>query len=223
MMNKKGFTLSEVMITIGVLGVLAALLVPAVVNNAPDNSKIMFKKAYYNIERITEDLINDNVNYPADEDCGGPPLNNMVCGFSNFADGPAPAGTNKFCFLMADKLNTVAADCTTAMINSDMNDWNFSTTDGIRWKMAIKPALDEFEVTNTVAEQFGTTIILDVNGDRRPNCGTGDFVDACAGADVGRNDQFEIGVRYDGKLQIEPDDAVGIDILQNPTDNAKEQ
>lgn len=44
---KKGFTLSEVLITLGIIGVVAAMTLPAVINNTQDKQfKAMFKKQY---------------------------------------------------------------------------------------------------------------------------------------------------------------------------------
>ena len=50
--NKKAFTLAEVMVTLAVFGVLAALLLPAIANVRPNKNKVMFKKAYYVKSRL---------------------------------------------------------------------------------------------------------------------------------------------------------------------------
>ena len=43
-LQKKGFTLAELMIVLAVLAVIAAVLMPTVFNSMPDENKLKFKK-----------------------------------------------------------------------------------------------------------------------------------------------------------------------------------
>ena len=56
-MKKFGFTLSELLITVGIVGVVAALTAPAVSNIMPDRNKMMFMKNYKELTTITEKLL----------------------------------------------------------------------------------------------------------------------------------------------------------------------
>ena len=58
-MNKKGFTLTEVIIVLVILGALALILVPAMMKMMPDDHNIKYKKAFYTIQEIISDIIND--------------------------------------------------------------------------------------------------------------------------------------------------------------------
>ncbi len=58
-MKKFGFTLSELLITVGIVGVVAALTAPAVSNIMPDKNKMMFMKNYKELTTITEKLLQD--------------------------------------------------------------------------------------------------------------------------------------------------------------------
>ena len=58
-MKKFGFTLSEILITVGIVGVVAALTAPAVSNIMPDRNKMMFMKNYKELTTITEKLLQD--------------------------------------------------------------------------------------------------------------------------------------------------------------------
>ena len=58
-MKKFGFTLSELLITVGIVGVVAALTAPAVSNIMPDRNKMMFMKNYKELTTITEKLLQD--------------------------------------------------------------------------------------------------------------------------------------------------------------------
>ena len=62
-MKKFGFTLSELLITVGIVGVVAALTAPAVSNIMPDRNKMMFMKNYKELTTITEKLLNDPTLY----------------------------------------------------------------------------------------------------------------------------------------------------------------
>ena len=62
---KKGFTLSEVMIALTVLGVLCVTVLPAIVSTMPSQKKIMIKRAYYTTANLVSDLINDPDLYPS--------------------------------------------------------------------------------------------------------------------------------------------------------------
>lgn len=64
---KKGFTLIEVLITLAILGIVAALLVNAI--NAAglreqQRNKILLKKAYVNLSENVANILSDRRNYP---------------------------------------------------------------------------------------------------------------------------------------------------------------
>lgn len=54
-LNKKGFTLSEILITLGIIGVVAVLTVPAMVTNyQKEQTAIQLKKTYSTLKQATE-------------------------------------------------------------------------------------------------------------------------------------------------------------------------
>ena len=57
-MQKTGFTLPELLITLGVIGVASALILPAISNIMPDKNKIMVLNAYSNVGKVA-DAISD--------------------------------------------------------------------------------------------------------------------------------------------------------------------
>jgi len=63
-MKNKAFTMSEALIVLSVVSVLAALSVTAVSNAKPDESIIMFRKAYSMTTRIVNEMLNDKELYP---------------------------------------------------------------------------------------------------------------------------------------------------------------
>lgn len=74
------FTLAEVLITLAIIGVVAAITIPLVINKTQDlEFKSAFKKIYSQLDQITRQLLYDNngslaypynENYPATHKCG---------------------------------------------------------------------------------------------------------------------------------------------------------
>lgn len=55
------FTLAEVLITLGIIGIVAAMTIPTLISNNQDNSnKAAFKKIYSNLASATTSLLNEN-------------------------------------------------------------------------------------------------------------------------------------------------------------------
>lgn len=226
-MVRKGFTLSEVMVTMVILGILAAFLIPAIIKASPDTKKIMFKKAYYTLEQAVNKMVNDDISYPTVIDTG----TGLERGF-NFTDARANGSENKFCYYLRDQLNTAQGSTESCPDNVDdagIGVGTFTTTDGVIWNVYI-PAADTAPLVQFPINppSYAVTITVDVNGSKAPNCSfTGityplvpahPEVPACA---VGTDpDTFRIGIRYDGKLSIIPvEDTAAASILADPTNN----
>ena len=99
---KKGFTLGEMVVTIGVVGFLAMVLLPVIKDVMPNQEQVMFKKAYYTTERAVAELVNDEELYPEAEDGQTDYLGNTV---EIEYKGEKYGGESKFCELFASKLN----------------------------------------------------------------------------------------------------------------------
>lgn len=64
MKKLKGFTLTELMVAMGVIGILVAVVTPAIMKTRPNKNKMMIKKSFYTAEQIVSTLINDERLYP---------------------------------------------------------------------------------------------------------------------------------------------------------------
>ena len=53
---QKGFTMAEILITLAIIGVVAAIALPAVTSLMPDKNKIMYLKAYDSLASTVKDL-----------------------------------------------------------------------------------------------------------------------------------------------------------------------
>lgn len=111
---KKGFTLSEVLITLTILGIVFAITIPVLNNANPDKDKIIYQKAIYSVEEAMKSIMDDSTfklskKYWADD---------------NISE-------SKFCESYASVLNTTGkVDCNST---SSYANPNFITTDGIRF------------------------------------------------------------------------------------------
>ena len=185
------FTLAEVMVTLAVFGILAALLLPAIANVRPNKSKAMFKKAYYVAERMVFELVNDEDFYPTAGDTVGFANTVMASYLGQTYGGEAEADAKKkFCMLFARKVNTTndAVNCIAA--NSTPTGGgtykapSLMTTDGVAWYLPIS----KFENTET--------LYVDVNNVKTPNCAYN--AATCKDPDI-----FAIKVEPDGKMYVE--------------------
>lgn len=78
-LNKKAFTLTELLVALAVIGVLIAILMPVIMNIMPNQKDLMAKRAYYTIQSVVSNLLNDSACYPEEVDDSG----NEIVGFAN--------------------------------------------------------------------------------------------------------------------------------------------
>lgn len=229
------FSLAETLIAILLVGILSALIIPAITKNTPSDSKALFRTAYNNLSRIVNELITDEANYPSDE--VNTALNNIPRGFNFTVKGHydfATYGDIKFCTLLYRKLTKITnTEFTTCPASDSTGTGSFESRDGMYWSVytpvadtttqtyansttantaaSVQFPLCSEATTNKCSSAFYTTkITVDVNGtDNSPNCSraalTNPTVSACASGVV--PDTYRIGVRFDGKLDLSTDAA----------------
>lgn len=203
-----GFTLSELMIALTVLGILCATVLPAIVKTMPNQNKIMMKRAYYMTTTIVEDMINDPQLYPYSDDSGV--IND---GFNNIDSvtygGKTYSGHTKFIDLFANHLNIDGEINTTCPSSGSSGGPTispggggnrtycriFTTPDGMNWQLTTGYKLEINKLVNSV--------LIDVNGDKKPNCLQGDTSadDACKKR-TSDFDRFSMTISSDGTVKI---------------------
>ena len=158
MMNRKtAFTLTEIIIVLVILGALALILVPNMSRMMPDDHNIKYKKAFYTIQEIVNDIVNDP------SVCQG--MNNDGAG--NWTTPPNEARQNNIltmCYdgnagrnldvLICERLST-NQNCGAAGANT-----NILTTNGMRWNLPNRSLRD----TNNANWATPAIIYVDVDG-----------------------------------------------------------
>ncbi len=145
---KKAFTLVETMLVLSIIGVIIALMIPALDRSKPDETTLKYRKAFFGIEEAVRNIVNDTKLY-SDGDLTNP-LN-------------IPTGANAqqvFCQNIANTLNTIGkVDCRLSDLykadeNLTADKVNFRTTGGVSFGGLNNP----FSADGTL------TLCVDING-----------------------------------------------------------
>lgn len=201
---KKGFTLAEVLVTLGIIGVVTSLVLPTLLHSVPNKEQIMLKKAYYLLSRNVTELINDEELYPERTSESQSGLANIYIGDQTADGGEALfhgqrySGKSKFCNLMAARMNIKGNINCDKQVSLDKGG-NFTTADGIVWSMP-----------NSDFSKAGT-VQIDVNGTSGRNCSESD-------AKCTIPDRFKIDVDKYGRLTV-PADGIEQEYLTRSTTN----
>ena len=215
------FTMAELLITLGLIGVVAALSMPQIFKNLPRQDAEMERKITYTVEHTIANMFEDNTMYPKTSD-------DTKEGFMNtdevFVGGKSYSGPTKFCKLLASKLNVEKLkeydeseneDEESDICGEDISDlWDgdkntapypiFITNDGAYWYV---PKTN----FNEAGKQGYAMITVDVNGNKGPNCSKFSTKANCVTAqDKAKNnpdryslDRYVYYVKYNGTVTRE--------------------
>lgn len=220
----KGFTLAELMVALAVIGIIVAVVTPAIVKTRPNKNKMMVKKTYYTVENIVSSLINDEKLYPDKRDfcyLDESDSEHDMCrwGFDDDSEveyeGEKYQGKEKFIKLFANKLNVKEDD-----VDFDLQKAIYYTYDGVKWDLSGLMKADDL-VWITDSDGVGTfdetspksglgKILIDVNGDEEPNKLCDHIFQVNGPNDC---DQYEIQILANGKMRINPDHTRAIDYV----------
>ena len=232
MMKFKGFTLSEVLIAMLVLGIIVSASVPVILKLAPNKNVAMMKKAYYTTETIVNGLINDQYYYPDSSiHCQGGQASGAtnattggVCyyGFDdrsavNVPDVGNVNGQHKFSCLFASKLNikdSLATFCTAAAANKEI-----TTMDGMTWNFSAATGVDNLMIIVDVDGKDNGVHAFSLTGNKGL-CGSNQIqsITQCQNGDltarIKKNfDRIQLEVRRDGKIVIPNTQTDFIDVI----------
>ena len=199
-MKKHGFTLAEVLISLGIVAVVAALTAPSLINLMPDKSKLKVIKAHKIISDATSEMLNNPALYrdKEPEDTTGDGVKNIV-GSVGLADFSLPLDYNtnvykrqasdytspsKYAYLLMEKLEL--SDEPTGNVDSGLS---FTTIDGMYWTI-IK---DKVAPNDDFCLEVDYKVTIDLDG---PDKGE----NSIAKSGVKRPDQFQFKVDTYGKV-----------------------
>lgn len=173
-MKKTGFTLAELLITLGIIGVIVAILVPAVNNAKPDENKTMYLKTYDTLSDTIKNLASNSQIYPICEQ-----ENNINCSENPLLNTGAPLmlplrndvryrGDVKLCNLLALSFGAANSSCSagdyTYSNDTFKNNLSFITSNGMQWKIVQNRTIADGNAT------FQADIYVDINGNKGNNC-----------------------------------------------------
>ncbi len=221
----KAFTLAEVMITLTIIGVISAIVVPVAFHSRPDENVMKFKKAHNTFYQVINTMVTSD-KYYQDGDLG------------TKADGTragyTEADSTYFCNTFADLVSTISVNCSMAktVINAShgfssfvcLNDppvqsWQISTADSkLRLDSVCLQTANEVgpEIVTTddvVYYQANPQATFGINWDHH-GCnrlfyhptytevdGTQRYYKIFCIDGIGNGeDPFGYGIRYDGKI-----------------------
>ena len=189
-MKNKAFTLAEILVTLGIIGIVVAITLPLVNKAKPDNTKIMFLKTYQEmVKAIQESAYNTAIYQPTYEyEKNGDvymiqvkhPLLSVYGPEITLPNGDVLTNAvqkNKICNVMAVALGVSGSGCNdtdnTAKSPKEF-DKSFTIKNGIDvWVTTKFPEYSQFyEVFSADAarKDYFTVIYFDVNGSAAPNC-----------------------------------------------------
>lgn len=193
--GKKAFTVAELLIALGVIGILTAVLMPIVLHIIPDQNALMAKRAYHTTEAVISDLLNDPYCYPKTlsrvglddglgyrkcKKWGGEENTGSLTNDKNYS--------KKLVTLFADKLDTTG--------NIYNNYTTFKTKDGMIWRFS------DFDMSSH-APTDSVLLTVDMNGDKGPNCGQSSTSGQCANGTKNKDfDRFTMKIYARGRIQL---------------------
>ena len=220
--RKNGFTLTEVIVVIVIIAALALILIPNMLSLMPDDHNIKYKKAFYTIQEIVNDIANEcqGLRYKdgqwTDE---GVNAENILSYCYDSSGNP-----KNLAIEICKRLNTVngcPSDSDLTSTDSNIAARGILTTDGMRWNLfgglRLTPNNDgtsPFDSVSCLPDSGNSglkTIYVDVDG-----CGSSTANEACINYTKADSGAYAICISETGKVTPATDKEKKL-LLDNPT------
>ena len=208
-MKKRGFTLAEALIALGIVAIVAMLALPMFNKTKPDPTKVAYMKTYDSIVGAVSSLITNQKLYPSQYEGVNPslydnfnmnaiyydyPLLNTQAAKDVISGANLNEGNKKFCEALAFSFGASSNSCDNNEITYTDASFapSFTTKDGTQFmvstKIQYKPAGGPY--TNALYE---SVVYFDVDGAKGNNC--------IYSATCSSPDRFKVFVLADGTVK----------------------
>jgi len=162
---KSGFTLAEVLITLVIVGVIAALTIPTVVNNTKKHEYVSkLKKNYSVFAQVTSKIIAEN----------GMPENwittreNLYNLYKHNLSVAKDCGSNSGCFQQASEIKMLNGNSIGSNTYDTTGGMRFILSDGTQVRFgSFYPLCNDND--NGHSKDICAFIMVDLNGEKKPN------------------------------------------------------
>lgn len=212
--TRAAYTLAEIMIVIGIIGVIASLTLPVLYRIIPSKNEAKKNKMNYVIEQVVTQIYSDDAMYPKHADSFDEGFQNTEKVTINGVEYGGTEGTDdakqKFCKLFMKKFNTTGGAGCTAEASPDKLQAGtvlkptFSTVDNVYWYVPILSIAGETTPFYNGYEK----LVIDTNGDEAPNCVAGEALTGGGTCSEKKADRFIYYIKSNGTVTLEkPEDA----------------
>lgn len=202
-MKKNGFTLSELIISLTIIGIASAIMMPSITKLMPDKHKVKVANVHAKIVNATAAILDDDSIYWCRDDQENEGLSCDGQAFGPFRNDARYTGNNKYENLMIYKLGLERA-------NNAAGGYNWTSSDGVAWRFERGWTRNDgsFTMANTnVTNTLSYRITVDVDGlNRGPNRMFGQ-------ANETKPDRFRF--RIDNYGGVTPEDAMTAAYMRN--------
>ena len=151
-MKKRAFTLMEILLALGIIGIIAMIMARVISGVMPDREKAAFLRAYLTTKTIVATMINDTSIYPAERDIDGYAQHpGDGTGFANTSQptyglyaSSTYSGSNKFKNIFLDMLGDTTRDGVTYEVTGQ----TIKITSNTKDESGNLPVLGTFVVDN---------------------------------------------------------------------------
>ena len=201
-MKKLGFTVAELLITIGIIGIIASIMTGVFIHVKPDSDKVLYLQSYDSLLKTVKELASNTSLFPVCENsnnlnCQSHPLFNTMQGLKSEYSSIG-SGDEKLCQGLAFVLNiqnSSSLNCANQPIKYTDGNWqpSFTTMNNVEWLVSTARSL------NGSNAEYQTDVYIDINGPKAPNC--------IYGTTCTKPDRFKFMIAANGT--IVPADPVG--------------
>lgn len=180
-MKKSAFTLTEVLITLTLIGVVMAMVIPVVRSSVTDTSGLQFKKSFTDLQNAVEMAMED----PESLSLGYDPIS-----------GFAGATPENLCKMISNQITTIGSlNCAGDSSDRATQNPSFQQINGVSYwniggtgTVAFKNGSTDCSASS-YTKDCTRTVWLDIDGTQKGKNNHG-------------KDQFRLLLRYDGKVML---------------------